>query len=50
MTSCDPQVYAKNNKRLVVKMDKAEGLAAADYGKTSDPYVIIAMLCDVLSW
>ena len=37
VTSCDHQVYAKNNRRLVVKMDQAEGLAAADYGKTSDP-------------
>ena len=37
VTSCDHQAYTKNNKRLVVKMDKAEGLAAADYGKTSDP-------------
>ena len=39
VTSCDHQVYAKSNKRLVVKADNATGLAAGD-GKTSNPYVI----------
>lgn len=37
VTSCDHQVYTKKNKRLVVKVEKATGLAAADHGKTSDP-------------
>ena len=40
VTSYDHQVYSKGNKRLVVKADKATGLAAADSGKTSNPYVI----------
>ena len=40
MASCDHQVYNKTNKRLMVKIDKASGLAAADNGKTSNPYVV----------
>jgi len=31
------QVYMKQNKRLVLKVDKATGLAAANNDNTSDP-------------